>query len=1054
MISATPAVTTLRRPRFPSVCLVLACLFGGLGESTAQEPVTSANFKQATRFSSTFLRKFVYDTRVQPQWIGDSERFWYRYRTSVGARYWLVDAVARTKVALFDHELLAALLSEACETPMDADNLALANVKFDDAGDVMTFDTKKLAFSFVRSTGKLEKKGKASAPPARTRRGSSVRGRRTSTQGSSSDARSKAAREAARKQLVAEWERKVKEFHAKAAKAKAGKADEETDKDEEEERNRADPRRRGRARSGSPFSPDLRLYVFARKHDLYVVERSGELPPPAVKASTGKEGNAKDEGAKGGAAKSEQGLGDRKMKTRRGAPTRGASRASSVLDDDGDDAKKAVLPLPFDETKAVRLTEDGEEDYSFGGSSTDDYSVPARVSWAPDSTSFFVTRRDTRGVAELFLVDSLGQPRPTLSKYKYPMPGEDKVRRSELMVFDAASRKLIPIEEKWKDESYSDVRWLENGELRVLRRDRLLRNVEYGVLDPKTGAFKALFRDGVKNANLNTQSIRYLQKRNELIWWSERSGWGHFYLYGLDGQLKNPITRGRYRASRIVDVDEEKGILWFYANGREKGESVYHEHLYSVRLDGGGLTLLDPGDATHRSSLSKSRKFVVDNCSRVDMKPRSVLRDGEGKHVMLLEEADLTQVEALGWRPPSRFVVKAADGVTDLYGNMWKPFDFDETKKYPIIVNVYPGPQQEGVSHTFSATSSRQDLAQVGFIVIQVGHRGGAPTRSKAYGSYGYKNLRDYGLEDKKTAIEQLAARHSFIDIDRIGIYGHSGGGFMTAAALLKPPYNDFFKVGVATSGNHDNNVYNNTWAERYHGLTEVKAKTDTKSKTESETSTLDRSKTGTVQRTDRSRQQLERRGRRSRRGGGTQRGEQGTRRGREGVTTRRNGAVSVSKKGDATQSETKQDATKQDATKQGLANKGNAKKGDAKKGDAKQGVTEKGDATKSQKAAEKTKFEIKVATNAELAANLKGKLLLIHGEIDNNVHPAGTMRLVDALIKANKRFDMLIIPGARHGYGRAAPYATQRTWEFFAEHLLGDRQPGADINEKAAPRK
>ena len=166
--------------------------------------------------------------------------------------------------------------------------------------------------------------------------------------------------------------------------------------------------------------------------------------------------------------------------------------------------------------------------------------------------------------------------------------------------------------------------------------------------------------------------------------------------------------------------------------------------------------------------------------------------------------------------------VKAADGVTDLYGNMWKPFNFDPQKKYPIIAHVYPGPQQEGTNHTFSVTAGDQQLAQLGFIVIQVGHRGGAPTRSKAYSSYGYFNLRDYGLADKKTAIEQLAARYPFIDLERVGIYGHSGGAFMSAAALLQKPYNEFFKAAVASAGNHDNNIYNNSWAERYHGLKEV----------------------------------------------------------------------------------------------------------------------------------------------------------------------------------------------------------------------------------------
>jgi dipeptidyl aminopeptidase/acylaminoacyl peptidase len=327
---------------------------------------------------------------------------------------------------------------------------------------------------------------------------------------------------------------------------------------------------------------------------------------------------------------------------------------------------------------------------------------------------------------------------------------------------------------------------------------------------------------------------------------------------------------------------------------------------------------------------------------------------------------------------PETFIVKAADGVTDLFGDMWKPFDFDPKKKYPIIANVYPGPQTEGVTHNFSAVSPNQQLAQLGFIVIQVGHRGGTPTRSKAYASYGYYNLRDYGLADKKTAIEQLAARNPFIDIDRVGIYGHSGGGFMSAAAVLQKPYNDFFKAAVASAGNHDNNIYNNGWAERYHGMKEVAIKKD------------DAAKNGQIAAAST---------------------------GRSDIASNQNGDGVDS--GD--------DAGKQT-------------EGDQK---------DKGTTTAQKDEKVEMRFDIKVPTNAELAANLKGALLLVHGEIDNNVHPANTMRLVDALIKANKRFDMLILPGKRHGFGDYQPYFQQRMWDFFADHLLNDRQSGADILEK-----
>jgi dipeptidyl-peptidase-4 len=361
---------------------------------------------------------------------------------------------------------------------------------------------------------------------------------------------------------------------------------------------------------------------------------------------------------------------------------------------------------------------------------------------------------------------------------------------------------------------------------------------------------------------------------------------------------------------------------------------------------------------------------------------------------------------------------------------MWLPFDFDPNKRYPIIANVYPGPQTEGVTHRFAAYSSTMQLAQLGFVVIQVGHRGGSPERSKAYHSFGYFNLRDYGLVDKKAAIEQLASRFPFIDIDRVGIYGHSGGGFMSAAAVLQPPYNTFFKAAVASAGNHDNNIYNDNWSERYHGMKEVPA--DTKAATGTVTTG---SGTGT----------------------GTRGGQgQGRRRPPEVIEW---DDLELDPDDQRSEDEKIKDLEKRvlelrklidEAKKETSVEKKTDTKADVKKEESKQ--EEKKDEKKTEPV--KTKFEIKVPTNAELAGNLKGHLMLVHGEIDNNVHPANTMRLADALIKANKRFDLLIIPGARHGFGPAQPYFTQRMWDFFSEHLLYDRQTNADILQKDVKRK
>jgi dipeptidyl aminopeptidase/acylaminoacyl peptidase len=288
--------------------------------------------------------------------------------------------------------------------------------------------------------------------------------------------------------------------------------------------------------------------------------------------------------------------------------------------------------------------------------------------------------------------------------------------------------------------------------------------------------------------------------------------------------------------------------------------------------------------------------------------------------VLTLEQTDVSALMEAGFKYPEPFKVKADDGITDLYGVMYKPFDFDPAKRYPIIAFVYPGPQTESVTKTFPSRNDRITLAQFGFIVIEVGNRGGNPQRSKWYHTYGYGNLRDYGLADKKTAIEQLSRRHPFIDIERVGIYGHSGGGFMSTAAMLVFP--DFFKVAVSSSGNHENNIYNRWWSEKHHGVKEV-------------------------------------------------------------------------------------------ADKDG-----------------------------------NIKFEYNIEKNSELAKNLKGHLLLATGDIDNNVHPANTLRMADALIKANKRFDFVILPGKRHGYADAGNYFFWVRADYFCKHLIGDMSDSIDMVE------
>jgi dipeptidyl aminopeptidase/acylaminoacyl peptidase len=629
----------------------------------------------------------------------------------------------------------------------------------------------------------------------------------------------------------------------------------------------------------------------------------------------------------------------------------------------------------------IQLTKDGERDYSFGARQTQgqqqqqeqqqeqqeqqqqnqqqsrETRVRANVTWSKDSKRFYVTRFDSRKVKELFLVNSLTEPRPSLMTYRYAMPGEPDVTQTELFAYDPAKKELskLPVE-RYKDQRISDIHWQDttSDKLRFVRRDRLQRNLEFCEMDLTTSKAEVLLTESVNNAFLEVQSVRYVKPGGDFIWFSERTGWGHYYLYGNDGKLKHPLTSGPWRANNIVDVDADQGQMWVVGNGREPNENPYYRHLYRVGLDAKGLTLLDAGDADNTTTLSTTKKFAVNVRSRVDMAPEAVVRDDRGNVILELEKTDLSRLNETGWKMPETFRVKAADGINDIYGNMWKPFDFDPKKKYPIIANVYPGPQTESVSAGFSAVNTNQRLAQLGFIVIQIGNRGGNPARSNAYHSYGYFSLRDYGLADKKAGIEQLAARHPWIDIDKVGIYGHSGGGFMTAAALLVPPFNTFFKAGVSSAGNHDNNVYNANWSEQHHGLREV-AVTATQT------------------------------------GGGANTGR--TAPPEEFVP----GYASIYVDDEDPQFST---------------------------------------------GASATRFDIKVPTNHEMAANLKGRLLLVHGDMDNNVHPAGTIRLVNALIKANKRFDLMILPGQAHGFGTMSGYFNQMLMEHFARHLLNDPMP------------
>lgn len=598
-----------------------------------------------------------------------------------------------------------------------------------------------------------------------------------------------------------------------------------------------------------------------------------------------------------------------------------------------------------------QFTTDGVQYYAWAG---DEYSVTtgnkkseeeelkkrkaARLNWSPDGKYFVLARKDSRDNSALWVINNVANNRPTLETYKYVMPGETDSTETELYIFNTANHKPTRInisafknqtlslwnkerkKENFKGKHYINY-WLgDENEFYIARSSRDLKRIDLVAVNVD-GTTRIVVEER-SNVYQDIKKPYFISNGNQFIHWSQRDGWGHFYLYDKQGKLINQITKGEFHCDELSYYQERNGLLYFKANGVDKKVDPYYTYYYSINKNGSALKVLTPGDFDHQVEVSESGNFIVDNSSRVNSKPTSNLYSATGQLLMKLEEADLSQLFAAGYKFPEPFQVKAGDGITDLYGVMYKPFDFDSTKTYPIIEYVYPGPQTEAVNKSFGRSMDRIDrLAQMGFIVVSVGNRGGHPSRSKWYHTYGYGNLRDYGLEDKKAAAEQLAAKHPFIDINRVGITGHSGGGFMSTAAMLVYP--DFFKVAVSGAGNHENNIYNRWWSERHHGVAET-----------------------------------------------------------------------ISAKGD-------------------------------------------------------TSFNYQIEKNSDLAKNLKGKLLIVTGDIDNNVHPANSIRMVDALIKANKRFDFLLLPGQRHAFGNMTEYFFWKMADYFSENLLGSsHRDDVDITE------
>jgi dipeptidyl aminopeptidase/acylaminoacyl peptidase len=592
--------------------------------------------------------------------------------------------------------------------------------------------------------------------------------------------------------------------------------------------------------------------------------------------------------------------------------------------------------------KETQLTTDGVKDFGYAtdnaGWRKSDRPV---LLWSPDSGKIATYRQDQRNVSDMYLVTTnVGAPK--LQAWKYPLPGDKDVIMIHRVIIEVDNPKIVrlqvapdPRRGTLCDDiscggTFDDVQWnADASQLAFVSTSRDHKQAKLRLANASTGAVREVFEETSATQYESGQGSinwRYLPASNEIIWYSERDGWGHLYLYDLaTGKVKNQITTGDWVITELIKVDEQNRTLYFLAGGREQGRNPYFIHLYKAGFDGKNLQLLTPEDGNHSVTPSPSGRYFVDSYSKQDVAPVIVLRDAGGKVIANLEKTDISRLAAIGWKAPTPFVVKARDGQTDLYGVMYTPSNLDTNRKYPIINYIYPGPQGGSVA-TWSfthAVSDHQALAELGFVVVAIEGTCN-PLRSKKFHDACYGNMADNTLEDQITGMRQLAQKYPYIDLNRVGIWGHSGGGFATAAAMFRYP--DFFKVGISESGNHDSRNYEDDWGERYIGL----------------------------------------------------------------LTPTADGKSS----------------------------------------------------------------NYEAQANQVYAKNLKGKLLLAHGMMDDNVPPYNTLLVVDALIKANKDFDLIMFPQARHGYGEASLYMTRRRWDYFVRHLLGANPPPEyELKSKPDPR-
>jgi dipeptidyl-peptidase 4 len=584
------------------------------------------------------------------------------------------------------------------------------------------------------------------------------------------------------------------------------------------------------------------------------------------------------------------------------------------------------------EQRDVRLTTGGEERHGYA---TDNEgwrrSERPAVTWSPDSRRLLTYRLDERGVGEMHLLETR-TGRPALHSWPYALPGDTIVPMHEWVIVDVAGQRVVPLQTprdhqrsssccgRLRGDAIADTEWSPDGRrVAFVSVSRDYRDVALRIADAETGAVRTVLEERGEpyfessGSGRGVPNWRVLHGRNEVLWYSHRDGFGHLYLYDLgSGTLKHRLTAGEWMVADVLHVDERGGWVYFTGMNRERGRDPYHRHLYRVRLNGRDLALLTPEDGDHVVTFSPDGRWFTHTHSTVTRPPVTVLRRADGRMVRTLEEADVARLVATGWQPPEPFTVMARDGQTPLYGVMYRPGNFDPSRRYPVINHIYPGPQAGSVGpRTFSAgrRGNAQALAELGFIVVQMDALG-SPMRSLPFQAFYHGDLADNGLPDQIAGMRELAARHPYMDLSRVGMYGHSGGGFATVAAMLRHP--DFFHVGVASAGNLDNRGYTSYWGEKWHG-------------------------------------QLER-------------------------------------FSDGTDSYTNQ------------------------------------------------ALQLK-------AENLRGRLLIAYGTMDNNVHPDMTLLVINELIRHNRDFDTIVMPNRNHGFA-SDPWFVRRTWDYFVEHLRGETPP------------